>query len=337
MRSAVRNYLAHKSALRRSEHSVAEYRKRLRYFREHVERRGIRAVRELTIEAVREYHDAMIARGLKSSTRSAHVTTLKDFLSWAHERGLMLSDLSARVEVPKPGKKLPPTPLRPEEMERFLALFAPEGQIGKRNRAAMEVLYACGLRRSELVGLNVGDVDFAACTVFVRGKGGKERLVPVHDTALKFLADYLGTRGGKLAKAEPLFVVHYRKDTQGKRMTENDLASLFRSVRKRFPKHVHPHLLRHTFACHLLQGGADLRYVQALLGHEFPDTTSKYLGLVKEDIKRAYDLAMEGILDPGQELDPADDERRIVAGGQTLTVAPQRTAVRFGRAVECWA
>jgi site-specific recombinase XerD len=209
------------------------------------------------------------------------------------------------VEVPKPGKKLPPTPLRPEEMERLLSLCVPDSQLGKRNRAIVEMLYACGLRRAELLGLNVGDLDFRAGTVFVRGKGGKERLLPVYDTASKAVADYLSTRGGILSKTEPIFAVHYRKDTQGKRMTEGDLAHVFRHVRKRFPKHIHPHLLRHTFACHLLQGGADIRYVQALLGHEFPDTTSKYLGLVKEDIKREYDLALEALLS-GQEAETGE-------------------------------
>jgi site-specific recombinase XerD len=321
MRSAVRRFLAHKEALRRSEHSLHEYRKRLRYFLDYARSRGVREVREITAGTARGYHDALMRRKLRGSTRTGRLATVRDFLSWAHENRLLLSDVAAKLEVPKPGKRLPPTPLRPEEMVRLLSLFKPEGRLGKRNRAIMEMLYACGLRRSELLRLNVGDVDFAAGTVFVRGKGGKERLLPVYEAALGAVTEYLAARGKKLPKTAPLFAVHYRKATQGKRMSEADLAHVFRQV----CRHVHPHLLRHTYACHLLQGGADIRYVQALLGHEFPDTTSKYLGLVKEDIKRAYDQAVEGILDPEREAGE-------LAGNRNLTAAPPRVAYRSRRA-----
>ena len=160
----------------------------------------------------------------------------------------------------------------------------------------LEVLYGCGLRRGELLGLNVGDVNFIEQTLFVdKGKGGKDRLLPIHHAALTAISEYLATRGGRPKKRSPLFVIH-QSETAGKRMSRADLEAVFRGLNKRSQKHIYPHLFRHTFACHLLQNGADLRYVQALLGHESPDTTSRYLGLCKADLKKEYDRAVEVIL-----------------------------------------
>jgi site-specific recombinase XerD len=144
--------------------------------------------------------------------------------------------------------------------------------------------------------LNVGDIDFDERTVFVRGKGRKDRLVPTHETALRSINTYLAARGGRPRKRSPLFLIHGCSEHARKRIDANTFARLFAKVNEKSPKHVHPHLLRHCFAVHLLQGGADLRYVQALLGHESPDTTSRYLGLVKHDLKLAYDRAVERIL-----------------------------------------
>lgn len=179
-------------------------------------------------------------------------------------------------------------------MVRLLSGLPKRSVTDKRNRAMLKVLYACGLRRHELLGLNVGDVDFQAGTLFIRGKSGKDRIVPVHDTALEAVTLYLGARPRKPRKCSPLFVSHRPQDG-GKRIKVQTVERVFRQINKRFSKHVHPHLLRHTFAVHLLQNGADIRHVQALLGHESADTTSRYLGLVKDELKRAYDRGIEAI------------------------------------------
>jgi len=208
----------------------------------------------------------------------------------------MLADIAPRIEIPKPEKSLPPTPLTHDEVLRLLALPSTETATGKRNRAILELLYGCGLRRAELLGLDFVDLDFDAATLLVRhGKGNKDRFLPVGDLALVALKSYLGARGRKLKPRDPLFVTRIGTRAE-KRMSESDISAFFRVIRRRFHRHVHPHLLRHTFACHLLQGGADLRYVQALLGHESPDTTSGYLGLVKEEVKEAYDRAVGEVL-----------------------------------------
>jgi len=159
------------------------------------------------------------------------------------------------------------------------------------------MLYGCGLRREELVRLNVGDVDFDEGRVFVRGKGDKERLLPVNAEALAALSAYLRLRDGGVRPGSPLFARHAADDGVAHRLENTTVNNIFHRLNKRFHRHVHPHLLRHCFAVHLLTNGADLRYVQALLGHESPETTSMYLGLVKEDLKRAYDAAVGSILD----------------------------------------
>jgi site-specific recombinase XerD len=292
----VHKYFSYRQALGHSAYTLRTARYRLLKFAGFAAARGVKTVRNVSEVLVRDYHEKLIERGLKSMTRLTVMCTVRTFLHWAWDKGLMLSDVAARVELPAKTKQLPPTPLTPVEVVEFLELVKPARASGKRNRAALELLYACGLRRHELLRLTVADVDFIECTVFVRGKGGKERLLPVHDKALKAVRTYLKTRGPKLPKNAALLVMHRRGGKPREaRFSTNALYALFRRVNKRFHKHVHPHLLRHCYACHLLQGGADLRHVQALLGHESPDTTAKYLGLVKDDLKRAYDLAAEKI------------------------------------------
>lgn len=302
MIKAIRDYLAYLAALEQSEQTVHCRFKCLRRFAAFARVRGVRRPQELTLSIVRAYHDDLIRRNLKSASCLNYMQTIQGFAGWLYRHGKLLSDLAERIELPKLEQTLPPTPLTQDDMVQLLRSLPRRSVTDKRTRAMLEVLYACGLRRSELVGLNVGDVDFQAGTVFVRGKGHKERIVPIHDTALEAITRYLAIRPGprnsprnSLSKHSPLFISHRIQDG-GKRIGVTTLERVFRQINKRFPKHVHPHLLRHTFAVHLLQNGADIRHVQALLGHESADTTSRYLGLVKDELKQAYDRGIEAIL-----------------------------------------
>jgi len=296
---AVNRYLEAQKALERSDGTIREYMKRLGYFRDHAYSQDVLDIAAVDVDLVRGYHNRLNVRKLAAATRRGFLNTIKDFLSWAHERNLMLSDISGRIELPKIPNTLPPTPLDHDDMLRLLALPDADTPTGKRNRAILEVLYGLGLRRAELLAMNFGDISFEAGTIIVpHGKGDKDRLLPANDLALQSLTDYLTSRRRKLRDTDPVFVTRIGTQNE-KRMNENDLSAFFRWLNKRFHKHLHPHLLRHTFACHLLQGGADLRYVQALMGHADPQTTAGYLGLVKEDLKKAYDQAVERILEAG--------------------------------------
>lgn len=295
----IRSYLQHLEALGRTPQTIRAYRQRLAVFSRH--RRSIGAGptdwRSLALDDIRDYHDKLIQRNLSTETIRSYIAAVQNLLRWADQHGQMplgSTDWIERIEMPKAHQKLPPTPLTVEDMGLLL-----RSTTGLRERAILEVFYACGLRRGELLGLNVGDIDFERQRVFVRGKGEKDRIVPIHPQALDAVARYLSKHAGRPRSRSPLFIT--AAEDGRKRLNANYLAQLFRRLRakagvKGFHKHVHPHLMRHTFAVHLLQGGADVRHVQVLLGHESPETTSRYLGLVKDDLKRVYDRAIDSII-----------------------------------------
>lgn len=300
MQVAIDDYLRHHEVLGLAETTLKHYRKRLLVFWVFVAARGVKRLQAVTLAHVNAYHDDMIDRGLAVSTRSAYMITIQSFLHWSYRQGKLLTDIARRIELPQLERKLPPTPLTMREINDLIHGMPFGTETQRRNRAMVEVLYACGLRRFELVGLNVGDVDFVEETLFVRGKGGKERLLPIHETACRTVARYLETRPRiKAANSDagraspPLFVTTGPKP---RRISIEVVQELFQRLNRQIPKHLHPHLLRHTFAVHLLQHGADLVHVQALLGHESADTTSKYLGLVKGELKLAYDRGVQAFL-----------------------------------------
>jgi len=282
MRESIHAYLAMLKSAGRSERTVSEYGNRLNYFRSNS---NCRKLCNIILQDVHAFHDKLIRHKLKNSTRIAYMQTLRYFLKWAYRHGKVLVDLSANIEIPKLEETLPPTPLSYGEMKTILQLV----QNSKRNRAIIELLYGCGLRKFELLALNTSDIDATACTVLVRGKGERQRLLPIGDEALEAVAQYLS--GDKRnTKTAPLFVVN------GQRMQGNVLSGLMERLSKKLNRHLHCHLFRHTFALHLLKGGADLAYVQALLGHESPDTTNRYLKLVNDELKAEYDRVMDEIL-----------------------------------------
>jgi site-specific recombinase XerD len=179
--------------------------------------------------------------------------------------------------APRRGRRLPDAPKLPE-VEAVLAGLETEGALGLRNRALVELVYSAGLRSAEAVGLDLGDVDFEQELVHVRGKGGKERVVPLGEEAAHRLARYLRDGRGELARGaeNALFL-----SARGRRL---DTSTLRRLV-------AHPHRLRHAFATHLLEGGADLRTIQELLGHSSLSTTQVYSHVDARRLRRVYDRA----------------------------------------------
>lgn len=190
------------------------------------------------------------------------------------------------VTTPKKEKKLP-FHLNIDQVSALVTAPQGESTLPLRDRAVLETLYSCGIRVSELTGMNVGDIDLAAGLARVMGKGGKERLVPVGSCARSALAAYLSERGTPGA-SEPLIL-----NARGGRLTRRSVARivdahmlLIATMRK-----VSPHTLRHTFATHLLEGGADLRAIQELLGHASLSTTQKYTHVSIDKLMEVYDKA----------------------------------------------
>lgn len=211
-----------------------------------------------------------------------------------------MADISeSLLSQPRAEHRLPPTPLKLNEVLRIIRRLPQRTLVNRRNRLIFTMLYACGLRRGELIALNLADFDSDAGTLFVHGKGGRDRLVPIPLNLLRSVTRYIDARRGAGHAIHPHSPVFVTQGRPPRRIGPQHVASLFRQINQRgLIRHVHPHLLRHTYATHLLRGGADVRHVQALLGHASPDTTSRYLGLVKDDLKRAYDLGIEAILRP---------------------------------------
>ena len=177
--------------------------------------------------------------------------------------------------APRRTRRLPDAP-KEAEIDDLLALAEGESPLALRNRALLELLYSCGLRSAEAVGLDLGDVDFEREAIHVHGKGGKERMVPLGEEAAHHLARYLREARPKLAcgAVDTLFL-----SARGRRL---DTSTVRRLVR-------HPHRLRHSFATHLLEGGADLRTIQELLGHSSLSTTQIYSHVDAKRLRRVYD------------------------------------------------
>ena len=179
--------------------------------------------------------------------------------------------------APKRPRRLPDTP-KAEEVETALAALEGDGPLAVRNHALVELVYSAGLRSAEAVGLDLGDVDFDREQLHVRGKGGKERVVPLGEEAAHALARYLHQARPELVKGPEtaLFL-----SARGRRLDTSALRRVF----------AHPHRLRHAFATHLLEGGADLRTIQDLLGHSSLSTTQLYSHVDGRRLRRVYDRA----------------------------------------------
>jgi integrase/recombinase XerC len=234
---------------------------------------------------LRAYLAALHERGLARSSVARRLATLRSFYRFLIRRGHAQANPAREVHSPKLPKRLP-TYLPIDESEALLRADPPATPAGARDRAILELLYATGVRVAELSGLDVEDVDLRDGAVRVLGKGSKERIVPVGGKAVEALRAYL-RQGGDRASG-PLFL-----NERGGRLT---VRSVHRIVRARaraagLYRRVSPHTLRHTFATHLLDAGADLRLIQELLGHARLGTTQKYTHVTTDRLMKVYDAA----------------------------------------------
>jgi integrase/recombinase XerC len=245
--------------------------------------------RRITLRTVRGFLGAQSARGLKTSSVGRKLAALRSFFRFLNREGLL--DGNPARPIPSPGKpKTLPAVLTVDEATRLLE--TPGGPLRSplRDRALLEVLYSSGLRVSELTGLNREDLDLSERSVRVRGKGRKERIVPVGRKAIEAVQAYLSReRRGGIAGAAALFL----NVRDGGRLTSRSVHRLLeaRAQRQGWRKRISPHALRHSFATHLLGSGADLRAIQEMLGHHSLSTTQRYTRLDTEQLTRVYENA----------------------------------------------
>jgi integrase/recombinase XerD len=230
-------------------------------------------------------------RNYAPATVARKVAAVKSFFDFLVAEGIIKSDPTENLSSPKVGKSLP-KPLSVAEVELLLAapakLSTPEA---KRDVAMIELLYACGMRVSELISLNVGDVNLEAGFVRCMGKGSKERIIPIHQEASRFVKEYIVEARTQLLRdkdEQALFL-----NRRGERLTRQGLWLILKNYAKAagIKKPVTPHTLRHSFATHILNGGADLRAVQELLGHANISSTQIYTHLTSEHVRQAYEKA----------------------------------------------
>jgi site-specific recombinase XerD len=216
----------------------------------------------------------LLGQGTALASVRRKVSTIRGFYKWLRSESIIDNDPFYGVTGPKAGRRLPDI-LSPQDIDRMIAAADGQDAASLRDRALMELLYAAGLRVSELAGLDTSDVDLRDGSVRVLGKGNKERVGVFGEPATAALQKYLKDGRNELLsdKETALFLNRF-----GGRLTPRSVQSLVRkyATKAGLPRAVHPHLLRHSFATHLLDGGADLRVVQELLGHESPNTTQVY-------------------------------------------------------------
>lgn len=281
-----RDFLEAKGA---SPHTVKAYLSDVRQFEEYLQGRSL-SLESATREAIRGWQ-SVLSVDQKATSRARKLASVKAFYKHMVRGQRLEKSPAKKVRSPKLPKALPK--VMPVD-EVFAVLRAPTARtvLGLRDRAIFELLYAAGLRAAELCGLSPEDVDLRGRVVRVLGKGRKERLVPFNEHAAEAIAAYAERRGELLAKpsADPsaLFLNH-----RGGRLTTRSVARhLDRYVLQcALVRRVSPHALRHSFATHLLAGGADVRSIQELLGHASLSTTQRYTHVAFEQLQQVYDAA----------------------------------------------
>mgnify|MGYP006301482709 CR=1 FL=1 len=255
---------------------------------------------------IRGFMAQLDERGMSKQTVARKVAALRSFYKFLMKRGRVQANPAQSVRTPKLEKRLPKY-LTVQEVERLLGTPDASTFMGARDRAILELLYSAGLRTFELVGLNVDDIDLERQTLRTRGKGKKERVNPVGRYAVQAIEGYLQMRREHpdctRFEVEPLFL-----NFRGRRLTTRSIRRLLGSYVRTagLPANVSPHTLRHSFATHLLQRGADLRVVQELLGHENISTTQIYTHVTASEMQQAYEQAH-----PRAEKTIASDFRRM--------------------------
>ena len=261
--------------------TILNYRLDLEGFLEFLAGASLESVDYLT---VRKYLALLKERNLNSRTVSRHLSSLRSFFKFLTREGFLKSNAITSVSSPKLDKHLPLF-LTEAEVAQLIQASLPKDETGLRDRAILETFYSTGIRISELVGLSLDDMDFIGGIVKVRGKGKKERIAPIGDQAIRALREYLEARS---KQSQAVFL-----NKRGSRITDRGVRTIVAKYLRiaGLKQGVSPHTLRHSFATHLLDRGADLRTVQELLGHANLSTTQIYTHLTTEKLKNVYDKA----------------------------------------------
>jgi integrase/recombinase XerC len=278
-----------------SPHTLRAYRRELHGFTEFIAKRcgSDRKVDCIEHTHIRAYLGTLYDRRLSKASAARALAAIRSWFKWLARAGHLEQNAASLVATPRLPKHLPRVPSI-EQMNQAVDLVGEDGgSWPARDKAILEMLYGCGIRNAELTGLNLNDIYWSNEAILVRGKGRKQRYVPLGDTAAKALRVYIAERSARLA---PALFLNLRLRGLGKaggqaRLTTRSVGRIVKRVAilRGLSADVHPHTLRHAFGTHLLEEGADLRAIQELLGHERLSTTQRYTQLTTAQLTQVYD------------------------------------------------
>jgi integrase/recombinase XerC len=290
----VAKYEEHLALVRNlADNSIRGYVSDLESFLAHIEKLGIAEFSDLKITHIRSWLANLQSTGISRATLSRRIVSIRAFTYWAASQGWIPSDVGADLSIPKAHKTLPEVLNHSQTQIVLDAITSKAGEdpsaINVRDLAIIEVLYASGIRVSELCGLSIRDIDMERNTLLVLGKGDKERVVPIGIPAIRALKNWLTNFRKEFVSDESSDAVFL--GTRGKRIDQRTAREVVYDAMAAIGSHMSPHGLRHTAATHLLEGGADLRTVQEILGHSSLATTQIYTHVSPERLKTAYEQA----------------------------------------------
>ena len=276
-----------------SDNSIRGYVSDLQSFLNHIEKMGITEFDQLELSHIRSWLANQQTTGASRSTRARRIVSMRAFTYWAASNGWIASDLGSQLAIPKRVQHLPEV-LNVADAELVIQslitrLAEEPTDLHRRDLAMVEVLYATGIRVSELCGMDLGNIDNSRNTVRVIGKGDKERVVPIGIPAMKALTDWITNGRPNLVNVSSGSAVFL--GSRGKRIDQRTAREVVYEAMKAVGSKMGPHGLRHTAATHLLEGGADLRSVQEILGHSSLQTTQIYTHVSPERLRTAYKQA----------------------------------------------
>lgn len=284
---AVADFLRHLAERNASPHTIKAYTGDLADFSSYAGARGWKQIDHL---AIRGFLSQLYERGLSKTSVARSLAAVRSLFRWLAREGVVEQNPAKLVATPKLPKKLPRVPTI-EEMNSVLDGEMPEqAAFPERDRLMLELLYGCGIRNSELTGINLDDIRLSNEAILIRGKGKKERYVPFGDSVKSALSTYLPARQTTLSetgKSSTALLINRR----GGRLTTRSVGRIIKkiAVAKGLSPDLHPHTLRHAFGTHMLEEGADLRAIQELLGHERLATTQRYTQLSMKHVLQVYD------------------------------------------------
>jgi len=284
---AVAEFLRNLLARNASAHTIKAYTGDLANFSAYAGSRNWQSIDHVVI---RGFLSHLYEKGLGKASVARSLAAVRSLYHWLAQEGVVEQNPAALVSTPKLPKKLPRVPTI-EEMNTVLDGQMPEvASFPDRDRLMLELLYGCGIRNSELIGINLDDIRLSAEAILIRGKGKKERYVPFGDSVKTALAVYLPARQHLLADRKKN-VTALLINLRGGRLTTRSVGRIIKkiAVAKGLSPDVHPHTLRHAFGTHMLEEGADLRAIQEMLGHERLSTTQRYTQLSMKHVLQVYD------------------------------------------------